>query len=325
MSRPAATGKVEVTTLGMGGAPLGNLFSSVSDYDAQSAVEAAWLGGVRYFDTAPHYGLGLSERRFASALSNYPRAEFAISTKVGRLLRPNPHPRGSDLEGGAFAVPDTESRVLDYSPVGVRRSIEESLERLQMDFIDIAYVHDPDNHLEQVAKETLPALAELRDEGLIGAIGVGMNYWQPLLEFVQSCSLDVVMVAGRWTLLDRSGEVLLNACAERGVCVVAAAPFNSGVLAQHEVAPTAHFDYAPATPHVITRVRDLAGLCSDFGVTLPHAALQFPLRHRAVVSVVAGFRGAGEARSATQWMSTPVPQELWTAIDEYHTTKGALA
>ncbi len=306
---------VAVTELGFGGGPVGNLFRSVTDGEAEGAIAAAWEGGVRYFDTAPHYGLGLSERRLGASLARRPRENFVVSTKVGRLLSPNPTPGGSDLAVGGFEVPDDFVRSLDYSSDGVRRSIEESLERLGLDHIDIVYVHDPDDYVDEVIRVTCPALVKLREEGLVGAIGAGMNFWQPLLEFVRTSDIDVVMLAGRWTLLDRTGEPLLAECRERGVAVVSAAPFNSGVLSRARPSDAGHFNYDTVSPELLARARGMADKCERYGVTLPEVAINFPLRHPAVVSVVAGLRTEEQARSGAAWIGATIPDELWDELD----------
>lgn len=302
---------LELTELGFGGAQIGNLGNAISDDVAQATVDVAWGGGIRYFDTAPHYGLGLSERRLGRALAGRERSQYVLSTKVGRLLVPNPHPTGSDLSGGGFAVPDETMRRFDFSGDAVRRSLESSLERLGVDRIDIVYVHDPDDFADQAIGEAIPALLELRDEGVIGAVGVGMNQWQVPLRCVQETDIDVVMLAGRWTLLDRSGEQLVEECATRGVGVVAAAPFNSGVLARTNPDASANFDYAPATPAVREQVRELAALCHRYGIELPTAALQFALCSDPVVSVVSGMRTSDHVTSALTRMEKSVPGEFW--------------
>ena len=222
-----------VTEIGLGGSVLGNRGRAISDEWAQATIERAWEGGVRYFDTAPHYGLGLSERRLGAALAQHPRGDYVVSTKVGRLLVPNSAPTGSDLSAGGFDVPDDLRRRFDFSRDGVYRSLESSLGRLGLDHIDIVYVHDPDDDVATAISDAVPALVELREQGLIRAVGVGMNQWEAPLRMVRESDLDVVMLAGRWTLLDRSGEQLLTECADRGVAVVAAAPFNSGLLARN--------------------------------------------------------------------------------------------
>jgi D-threo-aldose 1-dehydrogenase len=311
---------VEVGDLGFGAAQIGNLYSAVDDETAAQAVEAAWAAGVRYFDTAPHYGLGLSERRLGAALAGRPREEFVVSTKVGRLLVPNSSPSGSDLANWGFAVPDELTRVRDYSSDGVRRSLESSLERLQLDRVDVVYVHDPDDHLDVAITQAIPALAELRDAGVIGAIGVGMNYWQPLLRIVTEADVDAVMLAGRWTLVDRSGGPLLEECGTRNVSVVAAAPFNSGLLSRPWPTDEAYFDYAPAPPDLLARARALAAVCQEHGTTLPEAAMQFPLRHPSVTSVVAGMRTQAQAVSNTGFMQAEIPASVWPALDHIVTT-----
>ncbi len=306
---------VRVSSLGFGGASIGNLLGAVEDADARAAVDAAWDAGVRYFDTAPHYGLGLSERRLGAALDARPRGEYTISTKVGRLLVPNPEPTGSDLPGEGFAVPDTLTRSIDFSREAVHACLEASVTRLGLDRVDIALVHDPEDHLDQAVTETIPALSALRDEGVVGAVGAGMNYWQPLLRIVQETDVDVVMVAGRWSLLDRSAAPLLDACAQRDVAVVVAAPFNSGLTANPWPGEDASFDYRPVPLDLLDRARALARICRDFGATLPHAAIQFPLRHPAVVSVVAGMRTAEQSHAAARWASESLDSDLWAALD----------
>ncbi|MFJ9212186.1 aldo/keto reductase [Streptomyces sp. NPDC102264] len=306
---------VRVSPLGFGAAPLGNLYTPVDDERARAAVEAAWDAGVRYFDTAPHYGLGLSERRLGSALAHRPRTEFTVSTKVGRLLEPHPAPTGSDLTAGGFAVPDTLIRRADYSRDGVLRSLDASLARLGLDRVDIVYVHDPDDHLDAALDHALPALADLRDQGVIGAVGVGMNTVAPLLRVVAEADVDAVMVAGRWTLIDRSAGPLLEACARRGVSVIAAAPFNSGLLSRPRPPDDASFDYGPASEALLRRARRLAGVCARHGTVLPHAAVRFPLRDPAVAGVVAGFRSAHEVLSAARWVSDDLTDAAWSDLD----------
>jgi D-threo-aldose 1-dehydrogenase len=305
---------VHVTEVGFGGAPIGNLYKPVSDEDALAAVRAAWDGGARYFDTAPHYGLGLSERRLGAALRELPRDEYVLSTKVGRLLVHNPAPTGSDLADGGFAVPDTLTRRCDYSRDGVRRSLDASLDRLGLDRVDIVYIHDAEEHMEQALRGAVPALVELRAQGAIGAIGAGMNFVEPLLRFVTEADVDAVMLAGRWTLADRTGEQLLTVCAEREISLVAAAPFNSGLLSRPYPADDAQFDYGPAPADVLDFARRLAATCDATGTTLPHAAMQFPLRHPAVPTVVVGMRTAEQASANLAWATRPLPAALWDEL-----------
>lgn len=308
-------GRIEVTELGFGGASIGNLYRAVSDQEAAATVDAAWDAGIRYFDTAPHYGLGLSERRLGAALRDRPRSEYVLSTKVGRTLVPNPTPTGSDLAVEGFDVPDDLCRVFDFSTDAVRRGLEGSLDRLGVDHLDIALVHDPDDHVEQAIEQAVPALIAMRDEGLVGAVGIGMNQWQAPLAMLARCDIDVVMLAGRWTLIDRSGESLLDACADRGVAVLAAAPYNSGLLAQPRPPDSAHFDYRPARPELLAKARALAALAAAHGVDLPDAALQFPLRHRAVASVVTGLRDPEQVRTSRQRLARLISADAWAELD----------
>lgn len=309
--RPVGLTGLKVTELGFGGAAIGGLFKPSPADVARAAVDAAWDSGIRYFDTAPHYGLGMSERRLGQALRDRPRGEYVLSTKVGRLLAENPAPTGSDLAAGGFAVPDDLIRVLDYSADGVRRSLDASLRRLGLDRVDIVLVHDPDDHADQAIGEALPALIELREQGVIGAVGLGMNQWQVPLRAVHETDLDVVMLAGRWTLADRSGAPLLEACADRDVSVLAAGPFNSGLLARAWPPDDAHFNYAPAPADILERARLLARRSEQHGMTLPQAALRFPLLHQAVAGVVAGLGSPGHVRSAVGWLAGPATETSW--------------
>lgn len=301
--------------LGLGCAPLGNLFTAIDDDTARATVDAAWECGIRHFDTAPHYGLGLSERRLGAALTERPRASYQLSTKVGRLIVPNPSPTGSDLASGRFDVPDDHTRRRDYSRSGVRRSVEESLQRLGTGYLDIAYIHDPEEFMDQAVSEAVPALVELRQEGIVNAIGVGMNFVEPLRRFVRETPVDVLMVAGRWTLLDRSAQLLLDEAAAAGVSVVVAGPFNSGLLATDSPPDDATFDYAPARQDVVTRARKMASVARHAGITLPAAALQFGTRHPAVAAVVAGLRSPDEVRSARAGWDLAIPEQAWTRLD----------
>ncbi|MFJ1709769.1 aldo/keto reductase [Kitasatospora sp. NPDC088346] len=301
-----------VTELSLGAAPLGNLFTQVSDEQARATVDAAWESGVRYFDTAPHYGLGLSERRLGAALRQRPRNDYTVSTKVGRLLRQKHHPTGNDLANG-FAVPTTHERVWDFSAHGVRTSIEASLTRLGLDRIDIVYLHDPDDHEQQAFDSAYPELERMRAEGTVGAIGAGMNQTRMLDRFVRDTDVDVVLLAGRYSLLDQTAlDFLLPDAARRGVSVVIGGVFNSGLLADPR--PGATFDYAPAPTELLNRSLQLEALCNEFSVPLRAAALQFPLGHPAVASVLVGARSAAQAADAAAMMDVRLPAELWAAL-----------
>jgi D-threo-aldose 1-dehydrogenase len=305
-------GNTFVGELGFGAAAIGNLFSPVSEETAAATVDAAWEAGIRYYDTAPHYGLGLSERRIGAALATRPRATFTVSTKVGRLLEPISPVRGDDLSNG-FAVPAAFRRVWDFSADGVRRSIEESLLRLSMDRIDIVYLHDPDDYAVPALEEAYPALERLRAEGIVAAIGVGMNRTGLLARFVRDTDVDVVLLAGRYTLLDQSalGD-LLPAAQERGVSVVIGGVFNSGLLADPR--PDATYEYAPVSEETLARALRIRDICAGHGVPLRAAALRFPFGHPAVASVLIGARSAAEVRDAAALLCRPIPGSLWSDL-----------
>jgi D-threo-aldose 1-dehydrogenase len=301
---------VDVTTFGFGAAGIGNLYNEVSDATAEAALQAAWDAGVRYFDTAPHYGLGLSERRLGKFLAGVPRDSYVVSTKVGRLLEPSDG-TGLDLDNG-FAVPATQRRVWDFSADGIRRSVESSLERLGLDRVDVLLLHDPDEHWAQAAGQGAPALADLRSQGVVGAVGVGMNQWEMPARFIRETSIDVVMLAGRYTLLEQSaaGE-FLPLCVDRGVSVLAAGVFNSGLLARPQVPEDAKYNYAPAPRDLVVRAQRIAAVCERHGATLPQAAVQFVLRHPSVASVVLGVKSAEQAVRNAELFAAPVPEGLW--------------
>jgi D-threo-aldose 1-dehydrogenase len=304
---------------GLGTAPLGNLYAEVPEAEAEAAVAAALEAGWTYLDTAPHYGLGLAEERLGRALaaSGLPRDRYVLSTKVGRLLEPADP--GEELEPQGFAAVPRRRRRLDYSADGVRRSLDESLARLGVDRVDIVYVHDPDTpeQQRQVRAEAYPALARLREEGVVGAVGVGMNFTEPLAGFVRDLDLDLILLAGRHTLLDRSAlrEGLLELCAERGTGVVVGGAFNSGLLADPR--PGATFDYQPADGELVEEARRLARACEAHGVPLPAAALAYPAGHPAVVSVLVGCRTAAEVAANAGHAATPIPAGLRRELGFY--------
>lgn len=316
-STPLGRGGVRVTDLSFGAAAIGNLYREVTDAEAAAALDAAWAAGVRSFDTAPHYGLGLSERRLGASLRGRPRAEFTVSTKVGRLLRPRSglapgQPVGDDRAFG-FAVPAELERVWDFSAEGVRRSIAESLERLGLDRIDTVYLHDPDDHGEQAFREAYPELERLRAEGVVGAIGAGMNQAAMLERFVRDTDVDVVLLAGRYSLLDQGGLAgLLPEAARRGVSAVIGGVFNSGLLADPR--PGATFDYTAAPPELLDRALRMQEVCARFDVPLRAAALRFPFGHPAVAGVLVGLRSADEVADAAEQLDRALPPELWAAL-----------
>jgi D-threo-aldose 1-dehydrogenase len=287
---------IELGSLGLGTAPLAGLYEPVDEETAHAVVARAWELGVRYFDTAPYYGSGLAERRLGAALCGKPREELAVSTKVGRLLRPE----ASGWQGAYF----------DFSYDGALRSLEESLERLGLDRVDVALVHDPDDHYDEALTGTYRALAQLRDEGVVRAVGVGMNQTQMLCRFAREADPDCFLVAGRYTLLDRSAaEELLPLSQEKGIAVVAGGVFNSGVLAGGDT-----FDYATAPADVVARVAALRETCERFDIPLSAAAVQFPARHPGVASVLVGCRTPEEVEEDLRLFALDLPEELWEEL-----------
>lgn len=303
-----------LSEIGLGAAQLGNLYREIDDETARMTVDAAWDAGIRYFDTAPHYGLGLSERRLGEALASRPRSEFVLSTKVGRLLVEDPAGRRVPDDDG-FAVTSSLRRRWDFSRDGILRSVEASLRRLRTDRLDIVYLHDPDDHWDAAATTGVDALIELRDQGVVSAIGAGMNQSAMLAAFVRRCDVDIMMVAGRYTLLDQSAAAdLLPAAAERGVAVVAAAIYNSGLLSSERPRDGARFDYQDAPVELIARANAMADLCEERGTTLPAAAVAFPLRSPLVTSVVVGMHGTGQVASTIDRYHAAPPPELWEQL-----------
>ena len=304
---------LEVGPYAFGVAPLANLGREVTEEEAAAALEAAWSAGVRYFDTAPHYGLGLGERRLGAFLATKPRNEFVLSTKVGRVLVDNP--LGVRPDDGGFDVRSPLVRRLDYSADGVRRSLDDSLERMGLDRIDVVFVHDPDEFYRESMEGAFPALDELRRGGVIASYGAGMNQSAMLADFVLNTDLDVVMCAGRYTLLEQGAlDDLLPAATARGVSVIAAAVFNSGLLARDRPAPGTTYDYAPASAEMLARVGAIADVCEANGVSLPAAALQFALGHPAVATVCTGARSAAQVRRNARLFDLPIPDSLWADL-----------
>jgi len=318
--RPLGRTGLRVSQLGFGGAPLGNLFAALSDAAAGETVAAAFEAGIRVFDTAPLYGHGLSERRIGAALRHRRRDEFALATKVGRLLRPDPR-----AEGGLYRDIPPFAAVYDYSYDGVLRSIEDSLQRLGLARVDIVHIHDVDiwTHKSQAAMDArfaevmaggYRALLRLREEKAIGAIGVGVNEWQACERFAEAGDFDCFLLAGRYTLLEQAAlDSFLPLCLRRNIAVIIGGPFNTGILATGAIAG-ATYNYRPATEAVRERVRSIESVCRDHGVALASAALQFPLHHPAVASVIPGARSAGEVAANIATLEAPIPPALWQAL-----------
>ncbi len=301
--------------LGLGTAQFGNLFQVLSDDEVAELFETAWAAGVRLFDTAPHYGLGLAESRLGELLATKPRHEYRVSTKVGRLLEPNPNYLPGELDPEGFQVEARVRRRWDFSRDGIRASIDASLERLGLDRVDILYAHDPDNHMPEVLETGMPALLELRDEGIVSAVGAGMNDADLLADIVERHDVDMMMLAGRYTLLEQPAlDRLLPLAEQRGVQIVAAGVYNSGILATTQPNRSSNYNYSPAPQPLIERAERIAAHCARHGVDLPTAAVAFPLRHPAVSAVVLGASSAHQVAQNVQRFTRNIPEAFWQEL-----------
>ena len=319
---PVGRTGVRVSRLGFGCAPIGGLYRAVAEEDAISTARHAWDVGIRYFDVAPLYGYGNAERRLGRALAGRPRDAFAVSTKVGRRLDPRDAiAPDADVDRqaqagreDAFYVDTPPVRpVFDYSYDGVLRQVEESLGRLELDRVDILYIHDPDDHWESAISGAYPALERLRAQGAVGAIGAGMNQWQMLARFARETDVDIFLLAGRYTLLDQSAlPELLPLCEEKGIGIALGGVMNSGILADPR--PGATFDYAPADAPLVERARRLRDVCTSHGVPLKAAAVRFAVAHPAVVSLIAGVRSQEHLDEYPELMRHPIPGTLWEEL-----------
>ena len=310
---------VEITRLGFGGAPLGNLFSVVTERSAEQALDAAWLAGWRYFDTAPLYGHGLGERRVGSYLKTKPRDAYCLSTKIGRLLIE----QDAKVDGGAYVDVPNAAPVYDYSRDGALRSVEASLNRLGVGRIDVLLIHDIDRfthgdeqprRFQEAMDGAYVALADLRAQGVVGAIGLGVNEWQVCEAVARVADIDCVLLAGRYTLLEQKPLAsFLPLCGEKGISIIAGGVFNSGILA---TGPTsgAYYNYAPAPPEILGRVAAIERICQAHSVPLAAAALRFPLAHPAIAGAVVGARTAREVNASQSLLAHPIPPALWTDL-----------
>ena len=307
---PVGETALRVTRLGLGTAPLGGLYAPVAHDDALRTIDAAWQAGIRFFDTAPLYGHGLAESRVGEALAHRPRDSYVLATKVGRLLRPV---KGGAVEDRHYKGTPPVAPVFDFSYDGVMRSVEESLARLKLDRVDVLHIHDPDDHYDAALAGAYPALAQLRREGVIGAIGAGMNQWEMLQGFAVQGNFDCFLLAGRYTLLDRSAEAsFLPMCERKSISVIAGSVYNSGILADPRAGAT--FNYEPASAALVAEALRLEGVCSAHGVPLKAAAIQFPFTHPAVTAVLTGARSVVELRDNVAMFEASLPPGIWSAL-----------
>ena len=319
----ARFGSLELGRIGLGTAPLGNLYAPLSDADAGETIRRAFTLGARFIDTAPHYGNGLAEHRVGDALRGIDRNSFVLSTKVGRLLRADPRaPR--DQHGFVGVLPFRQG--YDYSYDGALRSIEDSLQRLGMARIDIALIHDIDTfthgseaqprRFREAMEGAYPALARLKATGAVRAIGLGVNDWRVCVDALKHADLDGFLLAGRYTLIDQSAFAeLLPECERRGARIILGGPYNSGILARGPV-EGATFNYRPAEPEILERVRVVSEICAKFGVPCQAAALQFPLAHPAIATVLPGARSPAEVEANMRYAMHPISDEFWRALKD---------
>ncbi len=318
---------LEVTRLGLGGTTFGNMYSALDDQEALDVIDASYVAGVRYFDTAPLYGYGMSETKMGPGLARYNRDEIAISSKVGYVLKERQE--GDDYVDLFVDAPKLTS-YFDYSRDAVLRSIEGSLKRLKTDRLDIVLIHDPDDgksiepgwvpgdraNFDQVMAEAYPALAELREQGVVKAIGLGMNQWQMLADFARAGNFDAFLLAGRYTLLEQESlRELLPLCAERDVRIIIGGPYNSGILATGAI-EGATYNYAAAPEPLLERVRGIEAVCARHDVPLQAAALQFPFGHSAVATVIPGARTVAEVEGNVGFLQHAISADFWAELKQ---------
>jgi D-threo-aldose 1-dehydrogenase len=297
---------IEISRLSLGTAAFGGLYTSVSEVECNDTILTALDQGINFIDTAPHYGKGISERRIGRALANRDRSSFVMSTKIGRLLLPSQ----SDFDEYFMDADNTVERKFDFSASGVRRSLEASLERLGMDSVEILFIHDPDENADVAILEAYPELDRMRSEGIIKAIGVGMNQCAIPTRLMRETDIDMVLIAGRYSLLDQQAlNDLLPTALDRNVDVIAAGVFNSGILANPVKGAT--YDYMPASDELLAKAVRIREVLDEHQISLASAALQFPLRHPAVKSVLVGCRSAAEVTTNIEAFNVPIENKVW--------------
>jgi D-threo-aldose 1-dehydrogenase len=321
--RPLGRTKLKVTVLGLGTATLGNLYAPVTDADAAATLSTAFDSGINFVDTAPFYGHGWSEHRVGEAMRNRKRDDIVLSTKIGRLLHPKDPSKG--IDGGVFATVLPFEPMFDYSYDGVMRSLEDSLQRLGTHRVDVLLIHDvdrwthgsqeaSDRRIKELMEGGYKALVKLRDAGVVGAIGAGLNEWDTSQKLAEVSDLDCFLLAGRYTLLEQESlQTFLPLCVKRNIAIFLGGPYNTGILATGAV-QGAMYNYAPAKPDILERVRKFEAVCKRHKVTLASAALQFPLAHPAVCSVIPGAKTAAEVKRNIATVEAPIPKDFWAEL-----------
>jgi D-threo-aldose 1-dehydrogenase len=305
--------ELRVSRLGFGAVPLGGLYKDVSEDEAGATVRRALDLGINYFDTAPLYGFGKSEIRLGRELAHYNRDSIVVATKVGYTLRPEDGGRGETIFHRFADVPPM-SVARDFSYDGIMRTFEASLQRLNLAHVDILQIHDPDNHWQEAIDIAYPALQQLRSEGVVRAIGVGMNQAEMLTRFAREGDFDCLLLAGRYTLIDHTGlRELLPLCERKGISIIIGGPYNSGILATG-ARPGATFNYVDALPAVMEKVAAIETVCERHHIPLQAAALQFPLAHPAVAAVIPGARSVAEVEENARLVSLPIPDDFWDEL-----------
>lgn len=300
---------LEISQMGLGTATFGGLYTSMSQDQCDAVINCARDNGITYIDTAPHYGKGVAERRLAHSLKGRARSSFEISSKIGRLLVPTE----KEIDPDFLDTDTTLTRIFDFSEGGVEKSFRSSLERMELESIDILFIHDPDNNADAAIRESFPALLKMRDKGIINAIGVGMNQSATPARLIKETDIDVVLIAGRYSLLDqRALADLLPAALERGVDIIAAGVLNSGILANPVKGAT--FDYAPASDEILAKAQRIKAVLDKEDIPLTAAALQFPLRHPAVKCVLIGCRSTDEILNNARNLDMDLPEDIWQKI-----------
>jgi D-threo-aldose 1-dehydrogenase len=303
---------LQIPEFGIGTSPFGGLFAAVTESAIQEVISTSLGMGLNYFDTAPHYGKGSAEQRLGRNISDLPRSAFIVSTKVGRLLVPS---ENSDDPGWENSTSSVE-RVFDFSASGVERSLSESLERLQMDSVEMVFIHDPDGAADQAIREAYPVLEKMRDQGIVKTIGVGITSNEIPTRFIEETDIDVVLIALRYTLLDQSAdEKLLPTALKRGVSVIAGGVFNSGILTSPKNGAT--FNYETASPEILERARRIEAFFDERGVALAQAALQYPMRHPAISAILVGCRSAFEVKSNVDLYNKKISEAIWAEFEAF--------